>query len=97
MIHLAIAATALSGFALLLLAMARHQQDWLRRKLAPRTSRLLRRAGSGALLLGFICAGLGFGWAYGTVAWFGWLSASAVLVLAAQTNRDRILRLFSRK
>ncbi|HUD28894.1 MAG TPA: DUF3325 family protein [Novosphingobium sp.] len=95
MIHVAIAAPALLGFALLLLAMARHQQDWLRRKLGQRTSRLLRRGGFAALALAFAVAGRGLGWAYGAVAWFGWLSAAAVLVLAAQTNRERILRLFS--
>ena len=95
MIHLAIAAPAVSGFALLLLAMARHQQDWLSRKLAPRTSHLLRTGGLSALALAFAAAGLGLGWAYGTLAWFGWLSASAMVVLATQTNRDRILRLFS--
>ncbi|WP_148649319.1 hypothetical protein [Novosphingobium barchaimii] len=31
------------------------------------------------------------------VSWFGWLSLSAVLVLAAKTNRERILRLISGK
>lgn len=95
MTHLAIAVPALLGFALLLLAMARHQQDWLRRKLSPRTSRLLKWGGLGALALAFVLAGFGHGWAYGAVAWCGWLSLSAVLVLTAQTNRERILRLFS--
>jgi hypothetical protein len=95
MIHVAIGVPALLGFALLLLAMARHQQDWLRRKLAPRTSRLLRQSGFGAFGLAFVAAGCGFGWAYGAVAWCGWLSTAAVVVLAAQTNRERILRLFS--
>lgn len=93
MIHLAIGALALSGFVLLLLAMPRHQQDWLRRKLAARITTTLRWSGFGALALAFIVAGLGLGWAYGSVAWFGWLSVAAVLVLAAQTNRERIQRL----
>lgn len=97
MIHLTIALPALIGFALLLMAMARHQQDWLRRKLPPRMSRLLRRGGLGALALAFAAAVLGFGWAYGAVCWFGWLSLAAVLVLAVQTNRERILRLISGK
>lgn len=95
MIHLLIAVPALLGFALLLIAMARHQQDWLRRKLGARTSMLLRWSGFGALALAFVIAGTGLGWAYGTVVWCGWLSVAAVLVLAAQTNRERILRLFS--
>ena len=92
MIHLAIAAPALLGFALLLLAMPRHQQDWLRRKLSLRLCRLLRWSGLCALALGFIAAGLGLGWAYGSVVWFGWLSVAAVLVQAVQTNRERIQR-----
>lgn len=95
MIHLAILTPNLIGFALLLMAMMRHQQDWLRRKLPERTSMTLRRGGFAALALGFMVAGLGLGWAYGAVVWFGWLSASAVLTLTAHTNRDRILRLFS--
>ncbi|MFT4053564.1 MAG: DUF3325 domain-containing protein [Novosphingobium sp.] len=95
MIHLAIFLPALLGFALLLMAMARHQQDWLKRKLTARRSTVLRRVGFGALALAFVTAGFGLGWAYGTVAWCGWLSAAAVLVLTAQTNRERILRLFS--
>lgn len=95
MIHLAIAVPALLGFASLLLAMVRHQQDWLRRKLSPSRSKALRRGGFGALALAFAAAGLGLGWAYGTVVWCGWLSAAAALVLTAQTNRERILRLFS--
>lgn len=97
MIHLMIAVPALIGFALLLMAMARHQQDWLSRKLPPRHSRLLRRCGLGALALAFAAAVLGFGWAYGTVCWLGWLSLTAALVLTAQTNRERILRLISGK
>jgi hypothetical protein len=95
MIHLLIAMPALLGFALLLIAMARHQQDWLRRKLGVRLSTLLRWSGFGALVLAFVVAGMGLGWAYGMVVWCGWLSVAAVLVLAAQTNRERILRLFS--
>ncbi len=95
MTHIVIALPAITGFVLLLLAMARHQQDWLRRKLPPRTARLLRWSGLAALALAFVLAGLRLGWAYGTIAWCGWLSASAVLVLTAQTNRERILRLFS--
>lgn len=95
MIHLAIALPALLGFALLLLATARHQQDWLRRKLAPRTGRALRWSGFAALALAFLIAGLALGWAYGAVAWFGWLSVTAMLVLAAQTNRERILKRIS--
>ena len=95
MTHAAMLIFSLAGFAALLLAMARHQQDWLRRKLPPATSRRLRAAGLALQVLAFATAGLGLGWADGAVVWFGWLSASAVLTLTAHTNRDRILRLFS--
>lgn len=95
MTHITVALPAIAGFVLLLLAMARHQQDWLRRKLPHRTARLLRWSGLAALALAFVLSGLGLGWAYGTVAWVGWLSVSALLVLTGQVNRERILRLFS--
>lgn len=91
MIHLATGLACLIGFALLLGAMARHQQDWLRRKLPARFSLMLRCAGFGALLVAFVLAGAGYGWAYGAVAWFGWLSAGAALILTVQTNRERLL------
>ncbi|PNU02163.1 DUF3325 domain-containing protein [Novosphingobium guangzhouense] len=93
MIHLAIAAPALLGFALLLMAMTRHQQDWLRRKLSPRLSKSMRWSGLGLLVLAFGVAGLAMGWAYGSVVWFGWLSVAAALVLTGQTNRERIQRM----
>ncbi|PNU06800.1 DUF3325 domain-containing protein [Novosphingobium guangzhouense] len=91
MTHILVCALTLTGFALLLMAMARHQQDWLRRKLAPNASRSLKWIRFTVLALGFAAACRGL---YGTVAWFGWLSLSAVLVLNAQTNRERIRRLF---
>ncbi len=91
MIHLATALLSLAGFALLLMAMPRHQQDWLRRKLPPVTSRLLKLGGLALLAAGFALAGQGLGWGYGTVAWCGWLSAGAAITLTAQTNRERIL------
>lgn len=96
MSHLIIALPALCGFALLLAAMARHQQDWLGRKLPPRISRMLRASGFAALLAACVCAGCGLGWAYGVVAWCGWLSIGAALTLAAHTNRERLLALLRR-
>ena len=74
MTHVATALLSLGGFALLFLAMARHQQDWLRRKLPDQQSRRLRQAGFALLSIAFLIAGLGLGWGYGSVAWFGWLS-----------------------
>ena len=91
MTHIVIAGLALAGFALLLLAMPRHQQDWLRRKLPARTSGRLRLGGLALHAAAFLAAGTGLGWAYGTVAWFGWLSFGAAVTLAAQTNREAIL------
>ncbi|MCG2840659.1 DUF3325 domain-containing protein [Sandaracinobacter sp. RS1-74] len=92
MIHAATFLLSLTGFALLLLAMPRHQQDWLRRKLPPSLGRTLRLSGFAALALAFAVAGLGLGWGYGAVAWFGWLTMAAALVVTANTNRDRIRR-----
>ncbi|MCW2389645.1 fatty acid desaturase [Sphingobium sp. B11D3B] len=92
MIHVLILFTALGGFAALLLAMTRHQQDWLRRKLPPGRSRALRLAGFLLLALAFGAAGLGFGWGYGAVVWFGWITLAAGGIVAANVNRDRIVR-----
>lgn len=92
MIHTVIFLLSLSGFILLLLAMARHQQDWLGRKLSPVISRALRLSGFAALALSFAVAGVDFGWGYGSVAWFGWLTMAAALVVALNVNRERILR-----
>ncbi|OYX65140.1 MAG: hypothetical protein B7Y88_10775 [Sphingomonadales bacterium 32-64-17] len=92
MIHTVIFLLSLAGFALLLLAMARHQQDWLRRKLPANRSRALRLSGFLMLALAFVMAGTGVGWGYGAVVWFGWMTAAAALIVAANLNRDRILR-----
>lgn len=83
---------SLAGFAALLLAMPRHQGDWLGRKLAATSGRALRLSGLVALALAFLVAGTGFGWGYGAVAWFGWLTMSAVLVVTVHTHRERIMR-----
>jgi uncharacterized membrane protein len=92
MIHIANFLLSLSGFVLLLLAMPRHQQDWLGRKLFPMQRRALRLSGFTALVLAFVVAGAGLGWAYGAVAWFGWQTVAAALVVAANTNRERLMR-----
>jgi len=92
MTHLLTLILCLAGFVLLLLAMARHQQDWLRRKLPAAISRRLRGGGFLLLALAFIACGSGLGWAYGTVAWCGWMTVAAIAVVTANTNRERILR-----
>lgn len=92
MTHAATFLLSLAGFVLLLLAMPRHQADWLRRRLSPALTRALRLSGFAALALAFAVAGAGLGWGYGAVAWFGWLTMTAALVVAANTNRTRIMR-----
>jgi fatty acid desaturase len=81
---------SLLGFAMLLLAMARHQQDWIRRKLTSSTTRALRIAGLVALALAFFVACIGLGWGAGAVAWFGWLTVAAAIVVAVNVNRERL-------
>ncbi|MGC4252805.1 MAG: DUF3325 domain-containing protein [Sphingobium sp.] len=83
---------SLAGFAALLLAMPRHQGDWLGRKLSPHVGRILRLSGFAALALAFTVAGIGFGWGVGAVAWFGWLTIAVALVVTVHTNRERIIR-----
>lgn len=92
MIHAAIFLLSLFGFVLLLLGMARHQQDWFRRKLPAALGRALRLSGFAVLALAFAVSGVGLGWGYGAVAWFGWLTVAAALVVTANTNRERIMR-----
>lgn len=80
-----------AGFAVLLLAMARHQQDWLGRKLPRQMSQRLRLSGFALLALSFFVAGLGFGWGYGAVLWAGSASAGAALAVAVNINRERLI------
>ena len=91
MLHAAIVGRSLVGFALLFLAMSRHQQDWLRRKLSPSLALALRPSGFATLGLAFVLAGTGLGWAYAALVWYGWLTLAAALVAAAHSNRERIL------
>lgn len=92
MIHLAIALLSLAGFAALLLAMARHQADWLGRKLTLPASRRWRAAGFGLLALAFASAACGLGWAYGAVCWFGWLTIAAGIIVALHPCREELSR-----
>lgn len=82
----------LSGFTLLLSAMTRHHQDWRGCKPSPGAQLGLRLAGFVILGMALILAGATFGWAYGAVAWTGWLSASAAIVVGINLNRERIQR-----
>ncbi|MEE4450561.1 DUF3325 domain-containing protein [Novosphingobium resinovorum] len=91
MIDLAIFLASLAGFAGLLLASPRHQQEWLRSKLAPRACTSLRLSGFLLLTSAFVVAGRSLGWGYGAVVWLGWLTIAAALVVIAHTNRERIV------
>jgi hypothetical protein len=57
----------------------------------------MRRGGFALLALAFFACGSGFGWAYGTLAWCGWLTVSALAAVTANTNRERILRLKAKR
>lgn len=92
MIHAATLLLSLSGFVLLLLALTRHQRDWLGRTLSHGLGRMLRLAGFMSLLMALLVTCVRLGWACGAVTWFGWLSVAAGLVVAGNTGRERILR-----
>jgi hypothetical protein len=92
MTHVVVCTLCLGGFALLLMAMARHQQDWLRRKLTAPVSRGLRWTGFGLLAFAFLHAGSRLSWGYGVVVWFGWLTRASLAVVSVQNNRERIMR-----
>lgn len=87
MTHAAVLALSLAGFALLLAAMARHRRTWLRRDVSPRAARALRLSGFLSLAAALAVAGMGLGWAYGAVAWCGWLTVAAFAAVAATTAR----------
>jgi hypothetical protein len=95
--HALIFVLSVLGFALLLASMARHQRDWVHWKLSSRTSRTLGLAGFLLLALGFMVAGMAFGWAYGAVTWFGWLIVGAGLTVTANTNRERLQRMIGQR
>lgn len=87
MIHaLAIIVTTL-GFACLCAAMVRHQKDILGHTLAVRSARLLRVAGTIALLSALALDMTCLGSAYGAVAWWGHLTAGAALVLTGLNRK----------
>ncbi|NWK94382.1 DUF3325 domain-containing protein [Sphingobium lactosutens] len=91
MTHVAVLLLSQIGFAMLLLAMARHQQEWLCRKLSSSLSGMMRTGGMMMLVLGFLAAGIGLGWGYGTVAWCGSLSVAAMMTIIFNLHREKIL------
>lgn len=89
MSHLLTALMALIAFALLALAMARHQQDLFGRELAARPTRALRVGGWGALVASLTIAIHTQGWSLGLVAWCGHISLGAGLVTLALIAWER--------
>ncbi|ESQ81795.1 DUF3325 family protein [Asticcacaulis benevestitus] len=86
----------LGAFALLLAAMSRHQQEWFGAKLARPLSLSLRAGGFGLLFAAWLVAGFTVGFAYGTVVWCGCIAVAALVVIAVNINRDRLLKYLRR-
>lgn len=89
MSHAVVAAVSLPAFALLALAMQRHQEDLFGRALAAGPTRALRAAGWLALLASLAVAVRAQGWSLGLVAWCGHISLSAGLVVLGLVAWDR--------
>jgi hypothetical protein len=89
MSHAAVSVVSLLAFALLALAMDRHQQDLFGRELEPRRSRALRIGGWAALLASLTIAVDAQGWSLGLVAWCGHISLSAGVVILALVAWER--------
>ncbi len=85
--HAAIFLLSLCGFSLLFIATPRHQPLWLRVHLRVWGAAVLRTLGFLFLLSGFAVAACGLGWGYGAVTWFGWLTATALVVILANLAR----------
>jgi hypothetical protein len=81
MIHILALLLCVTGFACLCAAMARHQKDFIGRKLEAGASRQLRLIGGAILLLALSIDMVGLGAGYGAVAWCGHLMVAAALVL----------------
>lgn len=92
MIDPAIFLMILGGFSSLLMAMPRHQQDWLARKLLPAASLRFHCMGIAMLTLSLLLSISCLGPAYGIVTWTGWLTITALVVVLLHTNREPILR-----
>lgn len=92
MTHLASLLFGFIGFACLCLAMDRHHQDLLRRKLPRRQMLLLRATGGIALAIALAIAMRGLGAAFGAIAWIAHLSVAAGLVVTILTRRAQRTR-----
>lgn len=87
--HLAIQLVSLPAFALLALAMDRHQLDLFGRELPAGQTRGLRMAGWLALLASLAIAVALKGWSLGLVTWCGHISLSAAIVILTMVAWER--------
>lgn len=81
MIHIFAITLCVTGFACLCAAMARHQKDFIGRKLETGAGRQLRMIGGTILLLALSIDMVGLSAGYGAIAWCGHLTVAAALVL----------------
>lgn len=89
MSHALTALLALVAFALLALAMDRHQRELFGRKLAAVPARALRAAGWATLAASLANAVSAQGWSLGLVAWCGHISLGSGLVILALVFNER--------
>ncbi|AKM07613.1 DUF3325 domain-containing protein [Pelagerythrobacter marensis] len=89
MIHVLILFLAFLGFAMLAVAMQRHQRAIAGRQLSNRERRLMRTGGWLAIVAGLLLAMASLGPAYGAIAWLGHLSIASWGVVAVLIWRAR--------
>jgi len=87
--HLAILLLCVLAFGCLALAMERHQENLLSRRLGSTPTAILRTAGWFVLCISLVSALYQPLWSVGLVAWFGYLSAGAALVFVALLLANR--------
>ncbi|MGV6873469.1 DUF3325 domain-containing protein [Pseudochelatococcus sp. B33] len=80
---------ASAGFLALSLAMTRHQNDMLGRRLPARFCLALRGSGFALLALAWAVAVRGQGFGIGTIVWCGHLTLAGLLVVALHTWHAR--------
>lgn len=86
------ATLAYAGFAALCLAMERHHGEVFgTRRIPPRRRIALRVVGWLLLAASLPACVAGWGWAFGTVAWCGVLTAAALLVVLLLPYRPRLM------
>lgn len=89
MSHVSISLFSLIAFALLAMAMGRHQKNLFGLELATGPTRALRSGGWAALAASLTIAVNTQGWSLGLVAWCGHISLAAGLVILALIAWER--------